>query len=113
MSTGGPRSSVQSLALSRTTTLDGLATFVNRWRHSVKPPVVRSRAAKSCVGCFRSIRGTQRTDTLMPVVMRVRILDAKGMALRDQSLPFQESSFANRRTECVITLDAHAGRVSP
>ena len=39
-----------------------------------------------------------------PVVMRVRILDAKGTALRDQSLPFPESLFANRRTDCVITL---------
>ena len=49
-------------------------------------------------------QGTQRTDALTPVVMRVRILDAKGTALRDQSLPFPESSFANRRTDCVITL---------
>ena len=49
-------------------------------------------------------QGTARTDALAPVVMRVRILDAKGTALRDQSLPFPESSFANRRTDCVITL---------
>ena len=49
-------------------------------------------------------QGTQPTDALAPVVMRVRILDAKGTALRDQSLPFPESSFANRRTDCVITL---------
>ena len=49
-------------------------------------------------------QGTGRTDALAPVVMRVRVLDAKGTALRDQSLPFPESSFANRRTDCVITL---------
>ena len=83
-----------------------MATFGETTRRSFKGgEVVR--------GVLQIYQGTQRTDTLMPVVMRVRILDAKGMALRDQSLPFQESSFANRRTECVITLDAHAGRVSP
>ena len=50
-------------------------------------------------------QGTARTDALAPVVMRVRILDAKGTALRDQSLPFPESSFvSNRRTDGVITL---------
>ena len=49
-------------------------------------------------------QGTQRTDALAPIEMRVRILDAKGTALRDQSLPFPESSFANRRADCVITL---------
>ncbi len=49
-------------------------------------------------------QGTGRTDALAPVVIRVRVLDAKGTALRDQSLPFPESSFANRRTDCVITL---------
>jgi hypothetical protein len=49
-------------------------------------------------------QGNKRTDALAPVVMRVRILDAKGTALRDQSLPFPESSFENRRTDCVITL---------
>ena len=55
-------------------------------------------------GVLQIYQGTQRTDALAPVVMRVRILDAKGTALRDQSLPFPESSFANRRTDCVITL---------
>ena len=55
-------------------------------------------------GVLQIYQGTKRTDALAPVVMRVRILDAKGTALRDQSLPFPESSFANRRTDCVITL---------
>ncbi len=36
--------------------------------------------------------------------MRVRILDAKGTAVRDQSLPFPESAFTNRCTDCVISL---------
>jgi hypothetical protein len=36
--------------------------------------------------------------------MRVQILDAKGTAVRDQSLPFGEAAFTNRRADCVITL---------
>jgi hypothetical protein len=53
-------------------------------------------------------QGTRLTDVLSPVAMRVRILDAKGTAVRDQSLPFPESAFINRRTDCVITLPLRA-----
>lgn len=70
-----------------------------------KPTTRRSFKRGEVVrGVLQIYQGTQRTDPLTPVVMRVRILDAKGTALRDQSLPFPESSFANRRTDCVITL---------
>jgi hypothetical protein len=53
---------------------------------------------------FQIYQGTGRAEPLAPVTMRVQILDAKGAAVRDQSLPFAESSFTNRRTDCVITL---------
>jgi hypothetical protein len=49
-------------------------------------------------------QGTQKTDPIRPVSMRVQILDAKGTAIRDQSLPFAEQAFTNRRADCVITL---------
>lgn len=49
-------------------------------------------------------QGTARTAPLAPVAMRVQILDANGIAVRDQSLPFAESAFTDRRAECVITL---------
>ena len=49
-------------------------------------------------------QGTRRADALMPVSMRVQILDAKGKAIRDQSLPFDLPAFTNRRADCVITL---------
>ena len=49
-------------------------------------------------------QGTQRTEPLAPVSMRVQILDAKGTAVRDQSLPFGQPAFTNRRADCVITL---------
>ena len=72
---------------------------------AAKPTTRRTfRRGEVVRGVLQIYQGTQRTDALAPVVMRVRILDAKGTALRDQSLPFPESSFANRRTDCVITL---------
>jgi VWFA-related protein len=49
-------------------------------------------------------QGTQRTEPIVPVSMRVQILDAKGTAVRDQSLPFTENTFVNRRADCLITL---------
>jgi VWFA-related protein len=49
-------------------------------------------------------QGTQRTDPLVPVSMRVQIVNAKGTVVRDQSLPFAEQAFTNRRADAVITL---------
>ena len=49
-------------------------------------------------------QGTRRSEPLVPVSMRVQILDAKGGAIVDQSLPFAESAFTDRRADCVITL---------
>jgi VWFA-related protein len=49
-------------------------------------------------------QGTRRTDPLAPVSVRVQILDARGSTVRDQTLPFATSAFANRRADCVITL---------
>jgi hypothetical protein len=49
-------------------------------------------------------QGTERTEAIAPVSMRVQILDAKGGAVRDQSLPFAEQAFTKRRADCVITL---------
>ena len=49
-------------------------------------------------------QGTRRTEVITPVSMRVQILDAKGSAIRDQSLPFGEQLFTNRRADCVITI---------
>jgi hypothetical protein len=49
-------------------------------------------------------QGTERADPIAPVAMRVQILDAKGSAVRDQTLPFGEQTFTNRRADCVITL---------
>ena len=49
-------------------------------------------------------QGTGRSEPLAPVSMRVRIIDAKGAAVRDQSLPFGAEAFTNRRADCVVTL---------
>jgi len=49
-------------------------------------------------------QGTQRDEPIVPVSMRVQVVDAKGAAVRDQALPFGESAFTNRRADCVISL---------
>jgi len=49
-------------------------------------------------------QGTHRTGGILPVSMRVQIFDGKGGAVRDQSLPFTEQTFTNRRASCVITI---------
>jgi VWFA-related protein len=49
-------------------------------------------------------QGTERTEPIVPVSVRVRILDAKGTAVRDQSMPFSDKTFSNRRADCVMTL---------
>jgi hypothetical protein len=49
-------------------------------------------------------QGTQLTQPIAPVAVRVQILEAKGTPVRDQTLPFGETTFASRRADCVITL---------
>lgn len=49
-------------------------------------------------------QGTQRTEPIVSVTVRVQILDAKGTAVRDQSMPFSDKTFSNRRADCVMTL---------
>jgi VWFA-related protein len=49
-------------------------------------------------------QGTARTDALRPVVMRAEILDARGKAVRDQSLPFEIGAFTNRRASAVMNV---------
>ena len=87
--------------------LSGLSVeTVSRGGGAAKPTTRRAFKRDEVVRTVLQIyQGTARTSALAPVVMRVRILDAKGTALRDQSLPFPESSFvSNRRTDGVITL---------
>ena len=49
-------------------------------------------------------QGTERTDAIVPVSLRVRILDARGGATRDQSLVFSEKEFRARRADCQVNL---------
>ena len=50
-------------------------------------------------------QGTERTDTIQPVSVRARILDATGRAVRDQSMVLTEKQFTNRRAGVAIDLD--------
>jgi hypothetical protein len=49
-------------------------------------------------------QGIARTDPIVPVSVRVQILDGKGNPVRDQSLPFAEQTFVNRSADCIVTL---------
>jgi hypothetical protein len=53
---------------------------------------------------FQIYQGTRRTDPIVPVTVRVRVLDAGGAAVRDQSLPFTDKDFRDRRADCRINL---------
>jgi hypothetical protein len=49
-------------------------------------------------------QGTRRTDPIVPVSVRVRILDVRGGAARDSSLVFNDTEFRARRADCRINL---------
>jgi hypothetical protein len=70
--------------------------WIRRGGHSRLPNQVRA--------LLQIYQGTQRTEAIVPVSMRVQILDAKGGAVRDQSLAFTEKTFAKPRADCVITI---------
>jgi hypothetical protein len=56
---------------------------------------------------FQVYQGTARTDAIVPVTTRVRIIDGRGTVARDQSVVFAPPSFRARRTNCRITLPSN------
>ena len=99
--------------------LSGLSVeTVNRGGGAAKPTTRRAFKRDEVVRTVLQIyQGTARTNALAPVVMRVRILDAKGTALRDQSLPFAGVVFCRQSPhglrDHAAAGDTRAGRVSP
>jgi hypothetical protein len=77
-------------------------------RTASAPPVPTTRRVFKRSETVRAVtqiyQGTSRTDPILPVSLRVQILDASGAPVRDQALPFTEAAFANRRADGVITL---------
>jgi len=53
---------------------------------------------------FQIYQGVARTDALVPVTARARVIDARGAVARDQSLTFAPADFQQRRTDCRINL---------
>jgi hypothetical protein len=71
----------------------------------VLPTTRRTFASGDQVRAFLQVyQGTRRTDPIVPVSIRVRILDARGGATRDQSLVLSEKEFRVRRADCRINL---------
>jgi hypothetical protein len=57
-------------------------------------------------------QGTQRTNALAPVALRVQILDAGGKTAHERSLTYPDTSFTNRRAGAALELplaQLHAG----
>ena len=75
---------------------------------SSAPPSATTRRAFRRGDNVRAVvqiyQGTQRADPIMPISMRVQILNATGTAVRDQSLTFAERAFADRRADAVMAL---------
>ena len=92
----------ESAALS----LSGVAVDVASSPSGAPAPTTRRvfRRDERVRALLQIYQGTERTEAIAAVSMRVQILDAKGGAVRDQSLPFTEKAFTNRRADCVITL---------
>lgn len=53
-------------------------------------------------------QGTERSGSIVPVVTRVEIRNARGVVVHEQSLPFAEPAFINRRAGGIITLPLSA-----
>jgi VWFA-related protein len=69
------------------------------------PTTQRAFARSDQVRAFLQIyQGTARSDTIAPVTVRVRVLDAQGTAARDQSLVFAAADFQQRRVDCRLNL---------
>lgn len=91
-------------------TLSGMSVEMVDRARSVASPTTRRRFARSDAvrAVLQIYQGTRRSEAPVAVALRVRILDAAGTVVRDQSLPFPPSSFVDRRTDCVVTLPLSA-----
>jgi VWFA-related protein len=71
-------------------------------------PVVTTRRAFGRGAQVRArlqiYQGTTRTDPLRAGTLRVRMLDARGTVVRDESLPFSPATFTDRRADCAVAL---------
>lgn len=63
------------------------------------PTALRTFTSGSALSAFVQIaQGTTRSDALAAVALRVQVVDTRGAALRDQSLPLPASTFQSNRT---------------
>jgi hypothetical protein len=66
----------------------------------IAPTTLRTFSRGDQVRAFLQIyEGTRRTDAVSPVTTRVRVSDAQGRAVHDESLVFTEKDFQNRRLD--------------
>lgn len=85
-----------------------LSDIAVEMRSASTPPRPTTRRAFRRGDTVRAVvqiyQGTERTDPITPVSLRVRILNSAGASTRDQSLTFAADAFVSRRADAVITL---------
>jgi hypothetical protein len=97
-----PKFATAKLALSDVVIETGPA---DRSTGDIAPTTQRTFARGDQVRAFLQIyEGTRRTEAITPVSVRVRILDARGQATRDQAIVFAETDFQGRHADCRINL---------
>lgn len=73
-----------------------------------REPVVTTRRAfgrgEQVQARLQIYQGTTRTDPLRAGTLRIRMLDARGTVVHDESLPFTAATFTDRRADCAVAL---------
>ena len=64
----------------------------------------RFKRAEQVRTVLQIYQGTERSDALVPVAMRVQVLDAKGATVHEHSLTYPDSSFTKRRAGAALEL---------
>jgi hypothetical protein len=57
---------------------------------------------------FEIYQGIRRTDAIAPASVQVKILDARGSVVRNESLTFEVDQFRDRRADCRFDLPLEA-----
>jgi hypothetical protein len=98
--------SLSTIAIGAPTTTASVPPGALRDLLPVAPTTSRAFSRRADVPAFmRVYQGTERTDAIEPVSVRVRIMDDQDRALRDEALPLGADAFADGRTaDCHLTL---------
>ena len=102
-----PKFSTERLSLSDVVVETGPATLPSGAAPAISATATTERAfdrGDQVRAFFQIYQGTARTDAIVPVTTRVRVIDSRGTVARDQSIVFAPADFHARRTDCRINV---------